>query len=163
MDLGEFPNVFRVAWLEEEDRPGAGQDLPYETDRVVEIRCNVDDQTGERTAWVVERVLAEGALDAWVEPVVGKKGRPAACIAVLASPGEVPRLADFLLRHTSTFGVRYSRWDRLKLVREMETRDTPRGRISFKIGKTTEGEIVKEKPEFEDLKTIWDRDPDFST
>jgi uncharacterized protein (DUF111 family) len=169
LDLGEFPNVFRVALLEQanfreaddEPAPLALADLPYLTDRVMEIRCNVDDQTAERTAWVAERALGLGALDAWIEPIVGKKGRPAACIALLAAMEDTGRLADFLLRHSTGFGIRYAVWDRLKLVREMEVRETSEGPVSFKVGKTRDGEWVKEKPEFEELKKIWEEDPDF--
>jgi pyridinium-3,5-bisthiocarboxylic acid mononucleotide nickel chelatase len=159
-DLGSYPNVFRVA-LFEESSTTKWPDLPYETDRVVEIRCNVDDQTGERTAWLVERALELGALDAWVTPLVGKKGRPAACIVLLVSPDGTPTFADFLLRHSSSFGVRYATWDRFKLARETEVRETPRGPVSFSVGRTRGGEQVKEKPEFEDLKKIWREDPDF--
>jgi hypothetical protein len=207
-ELDGYPNVFRVALLEEAmagtDIPGAGNragagrapaggshaeipvaedaapgvaagpavgsvapdpapapPLPFATDRVVELRCNVDDQTGERTAWVTEKALALGALDAWVEPLVGKKGRPAACIVVLAPPSDLTRFADFLLRHSSSFGVRYSLWDRLKLVRDTEVRPTPAGPVRFSVGRTLDGEKLKEKPEFEDLKRIWEEDPDF--
>ena len=156
-DLGDYPNVFRVV-LVEEGLGIAGSNrtlLPYETDRVFEVRCNVDDQTGERTAWLMEKGLELGALDGWVTPLVGKKGRPAACMAFLVKPADLPILSDFLLRHSSSFGVRYSRWDRFKLCREEEVRETPAGPVSFKIGRTTDGEKVKEKPEFEDLKKIW--------
>ena len=159
MELGDFPNVFRVALLEGVE--GSGSALPYETDEVVEIRCNVDDQTGERTAWLMEKAMAMGALDAWVTPVVGKKGRPAAEMTILASPDQRDELADFLLRKSTTFGVRFSTWDRLKLAREEEIRDTPGGQVSFKIGRTTSGETLKEKPEYEDLKKIWEKDPSF--
>lgn len=159
LDLGAYPNVFRVALLE------AGADtsssLPYETDRVAEIRCNLDDQSGERTAWLVEKAMEMGSLDAWVTPVVGKKGRPATLITLLISPDELPTFADFLLRQSSTFGVRYSTWDRFKLVREEEVRETGKGPVSFKVGRTLEGEKLKEKPEFEDLKRIWEEDPGF--
>jgi uncharacterized protein (TIGR00299 family) protein len=154
LDLGDYPNVFRVALFEERK-----ESAPYETDRVVEIRCNVDDQTAERTAWLTERALELGALDAWVTPVAGKKGRSAHGIVLLVAPDQVARFSDFLLRNSSTFGVRYSTWNRFKLAREEEVRDTPDGPVSFKIGRTTEGEILKEKPEFEDLKKIWDTDP----
>jgi uncharacterized protein (TIGR00299 family) protein len=154
-DLGDYPNVFRVALLEE----GAGT-LPYETDQVVEIRCNVDDQTAERTAWIVEKAMESGALDAWIIPLTGKKGRPAHCIVLLVSPDQVAPFSDFLLRNSSSFGVRYSSWNRLKLAREEEIRETPDGPVSFKIGRTTTGETVKEKPEFEDLRKIWDKDRD---
>ena len=160
MDLGDYPNVFRVA-LFEGALHRAHDTLPFEKDRVVEIRCNVDDQTAERTAWLTEKALAMGALDAWVTPLVGKKGRPAHCIVLLVSPADAERFSDFLLRHSSSFGVRFATWDRLKLVRDTEVRDTERGPVSFKVGKTTDGEAVKEKPEFEDLKKIWEEDPDF--
>ncbi len=152
--------MFRVALLEE-DLGVAGSDatlLPYETDRVFEVRCNVDDQTGERTAWLMEKGLELGALDGWVTPLVGKKGRPAVCMAFLVKPVDLPILSDFLLRHSSSFGVRYSLWDRFKLCREEEVRETPAGPVSFKIGRTTDGEKVKEKPEFEDLKKTWSVD-----
>jgi pyridinium-3,5-bisthiocarboxylic acid mononucleotide nickel chelatase len=204
MDLGSYPNVFRVALFQEVDQetgatapaegdggsvadlsaeapaaseasetePEASQRgpdtseedpwaLPYDTDRVVELRCNVDDQTGERTAWLTERALEMGALDAWVTPLVGKKGRPAACIVLLVPPVRTGNFADFLLRHSSSFGVRYATWDRLKLVRETEVRQTPMGPVSFSVGRTRNGEKVKEKPEFEDLKKVWREDPGF--
>jgi len=159
LDLGAYPNVFRVALLEAGVE--ASSSLPYETDRVAEIRCNLDDQSGERTAWLVEKAMEMGSLDAWVTPVVGKKGRPATLITLLISPDELPTFADFLLRQSSTFGVRYSTWDRFKLVREEEVRETEKGPVSFKVGRTLEGEKLKEKPEFEDLKRIWEEDPGF--
>ncbi len=162
-DLGPYPNVFRVAVLSGGDPSSPGTELSlFERDRVVEIRCNVDDQTGERTAWVMEKALALGALDAWVVPILGKKGRPAQCLVFLVSPGEVSRFADFLLRRTASYGIRYASWDRLKLSREEEIRETPRGPVRFSVGRTVDGERVKEKPEFEELKKIWEEDPDFS-
>ena len=158
MELEGYPNVFRVALLEE----SPPSSLPYLQDRVAEIRCNVDDQTGERTAWLLERAMELGALDAWVTAIVGKKGRPAQEMALLVKLDDRERLADFILRHSTTLGVRFSFWDRLKLVREEEMRETPRGPVSYKIGKTTDGELLKEKPEYEHLKKIWEEDPDFS-
>jgi len=64
------------------------------------------------------------------------------------------------LKESSSFGVRFSAWDRMMLAREEEVRETPGGPVRFKIGRTTSGEVVKEKPEFEDLKMIWDSDRD---
>ena len=127
----------------------------------MEVSCNVDDQTGERTAWLMEKALERGALDAWVTQVVGKKGRPAVRMDFLVKPEDVPGLSDFLLRYSSTLGVRYAPFGRFKLLREEEVRETPHGPVSFKIGRTRDGTKVKEKPEFEDLKKIWDEDPDF--
>jgi hypothetical protein len=161
LDMGAHPNVFRVVLLEEEERGLALEELPYESGSVVEIECNVDDQTAERSGWMIQRSLELGALDAWMTPVVGKKGRPAVCFTILATESTAPRLADWVLRHSSTFGLRYSRRDRLMLVRTQEPRETPRGSVRFSVGRTTTGEKVKEKPEFEDLARIWKEDPDF--
>ena len=156
MDLGAYPNVFRVTVLE-----GTGErttSLPYERDEVVEIACNLDDETAERTAWVVEKLMALGALDAWVRPVTGKKGRAGIELSVLASIDEWEKLADWLLRNSSTFGVRHRRWDRLKLARRFERRVTPQGELTYKVGLTTTGDVLKEKPEFEELRKLWDRE-----
>lgn len=160
-DLGPHPNVFRVALLEEAAAPDTLEGLPYEKGTVVEIQCNVDDQTGERSGWLIQRSLELGALDAWMTPVVGKKGRPALCFTLLAAPALAPRLADWLLRNSSTFGLRYSVRPRLTLARSVETRETPHGNVRYSVGRTTEGERIKEKPEFDDLAEIWREDPDF--
>ncbi len=161
LDLGSRPNVFRVVVLEGEGRPGAIEGLPFESGSIVEIECNVDDQTGERSGWMIQRSLELGALDSWITPVVGKKSRPALRFTMLSTSEAAPRLADWLLRHSSTFGLRYSEWKRLTLVRTEEVRDTPRGRVRFLVGRTTDGEKLKEKPEFDDLAEIWKEDPDF--
>jgi pyridinium-3,5-bisthiocarboxylic acid mononucleotide nickel chelatase len=156
-DLSGYPNVFRVVVLEGRE----ASVLPYATDSVVELACNVDDQTGERTAWLLRRCLEIGALDAWTHQVVGKKGRPALVLSLLAPPEALAPLADWLLRQGSTFGVRHRPWDRLKLLRSEEVRreEGPGGvaaPVRYSVGRTTTGEVVKEKPEFDDLERLWD-------
>ncbi len=169
LDLGEVPNVFRVALVEATpgssaaavtgaNAPGpTGAPLPYETDRVVEVAANIDDDTGEHLAWLAERLLAQGALDVWLTPAVGKKGRPLTCLQFLAAEGDYGRLADWFLRHSTTFGVRHRTWDRLKLARRFEARPTPAGPLTHKIGLTTDGAVLKEKPEFEEQRRHWER------
>lgn len=160
--FGSRPNVFRVVLVEAvAEGVRSFEELPFEAGTVVEIECNLDDQTGERNGWLIKRVLAMGALDAWMTPIVGKKGRPALCFTLLAPGSTAPALADWLLRHSSTFGLRYSTRDKLQLRRTQEVRETPRGPVRFKVGLTTDGETVKEKPEFDDLEKIWEEDPDF--
>jgi hypothetical protein len=144
LDLGAYPNIFRVTLFEENESAA----LPYENDAVVEIACNIDDDTAERLAWLCEKLLEQGALDVWQTPVTGKKGRAAVCLSVLADAETWPSLADWLLRHSTTFGLRYRRWDRLKLARRFEERDG----VIYKTGSTTAGEFVKEKAEFESVK-----------
>jgi len=159
MDLGSYPNVFRVMLVEAAaPMNGASGSLPYEVDTVIELVCNIDDETAERTAWVAEQLLAQGALDVWTAPVIGKKGRAAVELHALSEPSDWPSLADWLLRKSSTFGLRHRAWDRLKLARRFEKRRTPNGEMTYKVGLTTDGKAVKEKPEFEELKTYWQKD-----
>lgn len=160
MDLGSYPNVFRVALLETAEE-GAGDTgaetlLSFATDRVMEISFNVDDESGERVAWITERLLGAGALDVWWTSIGGKKGRPAVQISLLANPTDWAGLAGWALRHTSTFGVRHRLWDRVKLERSIESREKEGREIRYKVGRTRTGEVVKEKPEFEDVRGSWD-------
>ena len=155
LDFGAFPNVFRVTLLEDA-APAPAAVLPYETDRVVEVAANIDDDTGERLAWLAERLLAQGALDVWLTPATGKKGRPLTCFQFLAAEADFPRLADWFLRHSTTFGIRHRVWDRLKLARRFEPRPGPGGPVTHKVGLTTAGEELKAKSEFEELRRRWE-------
>jgi len=155
MDLGSYPNVFRVTLLEASTAPNP---LPYARDTVIEIACNIDDDTAEHVAWLAEMLWQKGALDVWTTTVNGKKGRTGFCLSVLAQLDDRNMMADFLLRHSTTFGVRMRKWDRLKLERKFEKRQTSQGEVTYKIGTTTAGEVLKEKPEFEDLRSIWESD-----
>src|SRR5712692_745455 len=155
MDLGAYPNVFRVTLLEASTAPNP---LPYARDTVIEIACNIDDDTAEHVAWLAEILLQKGALDVWTTTVNGKKGRTGFCLSVLAQLDDRNMMADFLLRHSTTFGVRMRKWDRLKLERKFEKRQTSQGEVTYKIGTTITGEVLKEKPEFEDLRSIWESD-----
>jgi hypothetical protein len=155
MDLDSYPNVFRVTLLEASTAP---ETLPYVSDTVIEIACNIDDDTAEHVAWLAEMLLKKGALDVWTTTVNGKKGRTGFCLSVLAQVDDRNMLADFLLRYSTTFGVRMREWSRLKLERKFEKRQTARGEVTYKIGLTTTGEVLKEKPEFEDVRSTWEAD-----
>ncbi len=79
-DLGGRPNVVQVLDRVDDGR-GAGR-----TTAVV-LEANVDDVTGEVLAHTIARLLAAGAQDAWVTPIVMKKGRPAHTVARPGRPG----------------------------------------------------------------------------
>ena len=160
MELGRYPNVTRVSLFNLPDQ-SLEDTLPYRRGEVVEIVCNFDDQSPERTAWLLEKGLEKGALDMWISPVIGKKNRPAHQLSILAPIELEARLIDWLLRSSSTFGLRRRTWDRFELAREIEVRQTPYGELRYKIGMTTDGEVLKEKPEYEDLARIWKIDPNF--
>ncbi len=158
MDLGGFPNVFRTILFDEAiPVPGAER---FDRDRVIEIACTVDDDTAEHLAWLAAQLLERGALDAWLAPVTGKKGRPAVCLSALAAEKDWSALAGWILEQGTTFGVRYRSWDRLKLFRRFERRETARGPLTYKVGTTKDGTVLKEKPEFEELRRFWENPAD---
>lgn len=84
---------------------------------MVHIETNVDDVTGEVLGWVVERLLAAGAADAWTTPIVMKKSRPAQTVHVLADPAHVEECEQILLSETGSLGLRRTVVERLALER----------------------------------------------
>jgi uncharacterized protein (TIGR00299 family) protein len=160
MDLKTVPNVTRIVSLQSAEEK-TQRSSHFVHSEIVEIACNLDDQSPERTAWLHQEALNQGAVDVWVTPVVGKKNRPAQVFSMLVAPEREKKLITWMLRHSSTFGLRTQRWNKVQLERRMETRETPHGPLRYKIGMTTDGEIIKEKPEFDDLAEIWKKDPDF--
>jgi uncharacterized protein (TIGR00299 family) protein len=135
------PNVLRVT-LGEAGPAASG-------DEVVEIEANLDDLSPEVTAHTAARLVAAGALDVWLTPVVMKKGRPGVVLALLARPEDADRLSEMVLRETSTFGVRRCSKHRTILDRRHEEVETAFGTVRVKIG-LLRGEVVTRAPEYED-------------
>lgn len=75
-------------------------------DRLVVLETNIDDMDTRVYPFLIEKLLAEGALDAWVTNILMKKGRPAFKLNVLCVPEKENRLLDVIFRETTTLGVR---------------------------------------------------------
>ncbi|HEY2331215.1 MAG TPA: nickel pincer cofactor biosynthesis protein LarC [Acidimicrobiales bacterium] len=114
-ELDDLPNLTQVVVGTLADAaPGhAGQP-------VVLLEANVDDATGETLAHAVGALLGAGAHDAWITPIVMKKGRPAYTVSVLADPAEAARLAAVLRSETGTLGVRGATLERWPSARTVE-------------------------------------------
>lgn len=151
LDLGTYPNIFQISLVEMQDSPTP---LPYLSDSVTEISFNIDDDTAEHMAWLSETLMEIGALDVWQTPGTGKKGRSMMCFSVLVHTSDLEKAADWILRNSTTFGLRYRDWKRFMLDRTVETREQDGREVRYKIGRTTAGEKLKEKIEFDD----WRRD-----
>lgn len=126
-------------------------DAAHET--LVELRCNLDDASGELVAYAIERLLAAGALDAWAAPLVMKKGRPAVQLACLAHAAQLTALAGLILRETPSLGVRWSSVERLATARDWVTATTPWGPVRVKR-KLIAGAVAGVAPEYEDCATL---------
>jgi uncharacterized protein (TIGR00299 family) protein len=88
---------------------------------MVLLETNVDDVTGETLGHLLDGLLAAGAADAWITPIVMKKSRPAHTVHVLVAPDRVARCERLVLAETGSLGVRRSRVDRLALPRTTST------------------------------------------
>lgn len=145
----EIPNVLRVMLLNSKKK--IQEAVGAEKDSVVAIETNIDDMTAEQLGSTVELLLAEGALDVFFTPVFMKKNRPGTMLTALCHPDKRERVAEAVLKHTSTFGVRMSLLERRILDREIIEVDTRFGRIRCKVGKL-EGKPLKYSPEYEDCR-----------
>ncbi|MGE3325015.1 MAG: nickel pincer cofactor biosynthesis protein LarC [Acidimicrobiia bacterium] len=113
---------------------------------VVVLETNVDDLTGEVLAHTIDRLIGAGALDAWVTPIVMKKGRPAHTVHVLSSPADRDRLSRLLRDETGTLGVRSTDSQRWMAERSFSTVTIEGHAIAIKHSAGTA------KAEFEDVR-----------
>src|SRR5439155_737566 len=117
------------------------------------VEATIDDMSPQLYEHVLERLLAAGARDAFLVPVVMKKSRPAIMLRVLAAPADRDRLAGIVFAETSTIGLRYTTWARLVLPREERTVETPYGTVRVKIARAPDG-TLNVAPEFEDCRRL---------
>jgi uncharacterized protein (TIGR00299 family) protein len=126
-DLDALPNLTQVVVGTAESASTTGQP-------VLLLECNVDDVTGETLAHAVQSLLAAGAHDAWLTPIVMKKGRPAHTVSVLADPALAGALTDLLRRETGTLGVRGSTQQRWPSPRTTGSVEVHGQRVRVKVG-----------------------------
>jgi uncharacterized protein (TIGR00299 family) protein len=127
----------------------------FDTDRVVEFECNLDDTTGETLGYAMERLLEAGALDVWFTPIQMKKNRPGVLLSVLSPLDKVDVLATIVMRETSTLGVRtFPPAHRFKADRRMREVETPWGSVRVKEkwlgGHGQAKRLIAASPEYED-------------
>lgn len=127
-----------------------------QSDRVVELHCNLDDMTAEAVGFAMEKLLASGALDVWTTAIGMKKSRPGTMLSVLCREEDREKLVKELFRHTTTLGIRERLCDRYTLTRSVETVQTVLGPVRKK---TASGYgVSRSKWEYEDLKDLAERE-----
>ena len=120
------------------------------SDSVCELKCNIDDMTGETIAFACERIFDAGALDVLTVPATMKKGRSGVVLIALCAPERRDAVTTAIFQHTSTLGVRETICRRSVLSRREETVALPDGSAIRR--KISEGYGVKrEKTEHDDL------------
>ena len=140
-DFADAPNVLRVLIGE-----GDAAASPH---RVVVIEAEIDDMNPQIFGVLIDRLLAEGALDVFYTSIQMKKNRPGTLLSIIAPPGARERLTSTVFRETTTIGVRYREMDRECLDRETVHVHTPFGRVGIKVARRN-GEVMNASPEFDD-------------
>jgi uncharacterized protein (TIGR00299 family) protein len=144
-DVPDTPNVLRVLIGE--------SDTTAPSTRVAVIEAEIDDMNPQIFGMLIDRLLAEGALDVFYTSIQMKKNRPGTLLSIIAPPGARERLTSTVFRETTTIGVRYREMERECLDRETVTVDTPSGPVGVKIARRN-GEVMNASPEFEDCARI---------
>lgn len=140
-----IPNLLRLA-LGTPELGGGG------LTEVAVLETAVDHVTPELLAATLEIALAEGALDAWAEPLSMKKGRTGTEVTLLARVEDSARLTDLLMLHTGTLGVRRTLTWRQIDVRHIETVATSLGTVRVKVQGV--GPSARIRPENDDVVAI---------
>ena len=148
-DFPGHPNVVRLVIGE------AASTLSDKTDsdRITVLEANLDDLNPQVFGYVLDRLLEEGALDAFAVPVQMKKSRPGSLLTVLCKPEDAGKLAQLIFAETTTLGVRRREEVRQTLARRWESVRTPWGEVRIKIA-SMNGAVTNYMPEYEDCRRI---------
>jgi uncharacterized protein (TIGR00299 family) protein len=122
-------------------------------EKVVVIETNIDDMNPQFYDYLIEKLLTLKVLDVFVTPILMKKNRPGHLLTVICPSERLPSVAEFLLRETTTLGLRWREEERAKTDREIVSHQTKYGKIRFKLARW-EGRIVNLSPEYEDCKRL---------
>jgi uncharacterized protein (TIGR00299 family) protein len=149
--LASTPNVLRVVI-------GQYEEQKFESDVVEVLETNLDDIPGEIVGGALQRILECGAKDAWVTSAQFKKNRPGFVLHAICYPNDLQRITEIIMKETGTLGVRHQEWNRFILEREVVSIKVPFGdrmfSVRIKIARDKSGELLRMKPEFEDLDSI---------
>ncbi|WZP00702.1 nickel pincer cofactor biosynthesis protein LarC [Isosphaeraceae bacterium EP7] len=119
------------------------------SDRVWVLETNLDDLPGEVVGHATNMLMAAGALDAFVTPVVMKKNRPGVMITVLCDHRMIAEMEEILFRETTTLGIRRHEVSRHKLNRQAAEVSTEYGPVKGKLG-WVDGRPPSFSPEYDD-------------
>ena len=149
-ELTQSPNVLRIIL--------GHKTSPVSKDKVVLLETNLDDVSGEILAHTMRHLMDAGAKDVWLTQAQFKKNRPGHVLHVLCEENETETFSKKIMEETGTLGVRYQRLDRIVLDRKFRTLNIQvhgkRFEVRVKVAYDTRGNIIRAKPEFEDIAHI---------
>jgi len=122
---------------------------------VITVQASIDDMNPEFYPYIIDRVLAAGALDVFLAPITMKKGRPANLLTALCKHDLLDDIVEVIFKESTTLGVRIREEKRIIAGRRLLMVDTIYGSIRVKIGYLHDSKKpVQIAPEFEDCKMI---------
>jgi len=148
-DFPRHANVVRLTIGEAQ--PELAAKTPQET--VTVLQANLDDLNPQVFGYVMDRLLEEGALDAFGAPVQMKKNRPGMLLTVLCRPEDASKLTELIFTETTTLGVRRREENRQALARKWTTVATRWGDVRLKVA-SLNGTVTNYAPEYEDCRRI---------
>lgn len=122
------------------------------SEQITELRCNVDDMTGEELGFAQEMLLDAGAREVFTVPVTMKKSRPGIMLVCLCTEEQRPEMLRLIFRYTSTIGVRAEICERYTMRRSIREQKTPFGVVRIKSAQGFGAERIK--PEYDDIAGI---------
>lgn len=120
-----LPNVLRLTL--------GTVDARLEAETNIEVECNIDDMVAEAFAPMTEALLAAGARDVFLTPILMKKGRPGTKVSLLVDEQRLDAALDTLFSTTTTIGARLHAVSKRMLPREERVIDTALGPVRVKI------------------------------
>lgn len=144
IELPDRPNVLRITVGARHQTPETGVGI----ESVVVLETNIDDMSPELCEHAAEALFAAGALDVWWSPITMKKGRPALSLRAMCLDAHKDEVMKAVVVETSAIGVRFERWQRWVLDRELLEVETEFGPVTLKIARLADA-IVNVAPEYE--------------
>lgn len=141
----EGANYLSITLLDQSEKTAPSQ--------IMELQTNIDDLSPEIYDFVIDQLLACGAVDVYLTPIIMKKSRPAVKLNVLCAADNLTRICEEIFRQTGSFGIRLSSKERILMESSFSILDTEWGPVRFREGRYG-GQVLSTKPEYEDCKKI---------
>ena len=143
-EIKSIPNLLRVM-IGELEQSG-------EEEESVIVETNIDDMNPEMYPFVIEQLLSHGADDAFLIPIIMKKGRPGVLLSAITSRSKLDDITNVFFSQTSTLGIRMQHINRRKVVREQREIESKLGKIKVKVVKYNGKERFI--PEYEECRRL---------
>jgi pyridinium-3,5-bisthiocarboxylic acid mononucleotide nickel chelatase len=148
------PNVVRLTLGETvQTEPAVLPSSAATTEEITILEANLDDMSPQVFGYVMERALAQGALDVFGTAVQMKKNRPGMLLTVLCRPEDAQQLTRLIFAETTSLGVRMRQEARATLARRHVSVQTKWGDVRMKLANLN-GSISNYAPEYEDCRRI---------